>query len=120
MSDNNATIYLRMLNLLSAIRELDPFSQLSADEEQFLWELMQQWHHKERVLVGDVINRSDRVPSSTAHRRLVALKGKGFLELRQCDDDKRVRYVQPTPLALSYIKHLNQGIGKLMRSDASA
>lgn len=120
MSDavgSNAIV--RLLNLLSAIRELAPFSQLTADEEQLLDQLVVRWERGEVVTVGDMTG-SGRTSASTIYRRLVALRDKGLIEFRVDASDLRVRCVEPTDQAQAYIRYLESGVAKLIGGEGIA
>ena len=111
---------VRLLNLLSAIRELAPFSQLTADEEQLLDQLVVRWERGEVVTVGDMMTGSERTSGSTIYRRLVALRDKGLIEFRVDASDRRVRFVEPTDQAQAYIRYLETGVAKLIGGEGIA
>lgn len=64
---------VRLLNMLSALRELTPFNSLTADEEVLLDELIVHWHRTDNLTISDVMVGTRRVSSSTNYRRLIAL-----------------------------------------------
>ena len=114
-SIDGAPSHLKLLNLLSAIRELSPFEDLSADEEQLLGDLAVRWHLSGHVTVGDLMQSSGRVSSSTMYRRLLALRDKGFVDLPEDQNDRRSRFVVPTASAKKYIKKLDECVYKLLQ-----
>jgi DNA-binding MarR family transcriptional regulator len=112
---NGAPAYLKLLNLLSAMRELSPFEDLSADEEQLLGDLALRWHLSDKVTVGDLMQASVRVSPSTMYRRLIVLRDKGFVDLPEDENDRRSRFVVPTASARKYIKKLDECVSKLLQ-----
>jgi hypothetical protein len=52
---NEKPAYIRLLNLLSAIRELSPLKDLTADEEQLLGQLAIRWHKTDQLTVGEMM-----------------------------------------------------------------
>ena len=116
----NSSSLVRILNLMSAIRDLSPFAELNADEEMLLDDLIIHWHDNVTLTVSDVIN-DRRYPSpTTAYRRLIALKDKGIIALDVALDDKRVKHIRPTKAALLYIEKLEQGVERLFVDARSA
>jgi DNA-binding MarR family transcriptional regulator len=115
MSNNeqNTPSYIRLLNLIGAIRELSAFQDLSADDEQLLGALTIRWHHQTTVTVGELMGEEDGTSPSTRYRRLISLRDKGFIDMPTDKIDKRVRLIVPTSSAKKYMKQLDQAIHKL-------
>ena len=105
--------YIKLLNLLSAIRELSPFQDLAPDEEQLLGELAVRWYQTDKLTVGELMQESGQVSPSTIYRRLIALRNKGFVDMPTDANDKRSRLVIPTASAKRYIKQLDECVRKL-------
>lgn len=103
---NAAPALIRLLNLIAALRELSPFRTISADEDELLRELIVRWHKGEELKVGDVIKNVSGVSHTTAYRRLVALRDKGFIEMVDHPSDGRIKFVRPGRLAQEYTEEL--------------
>lgn len=112
--------FVRLLNMLGAIRELSSFSELTADEELLLDDLVVRWHQSDSVTFSDIALDKERVSSSTLYRRLVALRDKGFISMRADEHDKRAKLLEPTPKARDYMKHLKNGLELLLRNEKTA
>jgi len=112
-SQSTEPTYVRLHNLLGAIRELSPFQDLTADEEQLLGQLVVRWHASKRITVAELMQDTSRVSASTIYRRLIGLRDKGLVDLPVDMNDKRSHFVVPTPSAKRYIKHLDQCVLKL-------
>jgi hypothetical protein len=110
----------RLLNLMSAIRDLSPFELLNAEEELLLDDLIVRWYSSATLTVGEVINDPRYPSSTTAYRRLVALKDKGIIALDVALNDKRVRHIRPTKAALLYIRKLEDGLEQMIADTRSA
>jgi CTP-dependent riboflavin kinase len=111
---------VRLLNLMSAIRDLSPFVEMNADEEILLDDLIIRWHNNVTLTVSEVINDTRYPSSTTAYRRLIALKDKGIIALDVALDDKRVKHIRPTKAALLYIEKLEQGVERMIVDARSA
>ena len=97
-----APTYVRLFNMLRAIREMSPFCELTADEERLLDELLVRWHGSKRITVSDIMRDIAHVPQTTTYRRLIALRDKGLVDLQVDEDDRRVKFVLPTSVAERY------------------
>lgn len=111
---------VRLLNLMSAIRDLSPFVEMNADEEMLLDDLIIRWHNNVTLTVSEVINDTRYPSPTTAYRRLIALKDKGIIALDVALDDKRVKHIRPTKAALLYIEKLEQGVERMIVDARSA
>lgn len=119
MTDANP-LHIRLLNLLSAIRDMSPFNVMSADEEELLRDLIVRWHAGDPPAVSDIMRELAGVSQTTAYRRLMALRDKGLVDLRVDQRDKRVKFVEPTPLARSYAQRINRGLESLIQQAGEA
>ena len=108
----DSPLHIRLLNMLSAIRDLSPFDSMTADEDELLRDLIVRWHGAEDIAVGDVMRDSASVSQSTAYRRLIALRDKGLVYLRTDESDRRVKFVEPTNLAQEYTQHIHKALEK--------
>ncbi len=113
-------IYVRLFNMLSAIRDLSPFNVLTADEELLLGDLVVRWHEAPSITISDLMQDGRYSSQSTAYRRLIALRDKGLITLRVDDQDKRVKFVEPTSFAQDYMERIGQSLTMLMRADKPA
>lgn len=123
MKTNNgadAPIFVRLLNLLNAIRGMSPFSDLSADEEQLLGQLVLRWQRDEPFTVGDLMHGSDRTSPSTMYRRLIALRDKGLANLRVDDGDRRVKFIEPTALAHEYVRNFSAHLEEMLARERAS
>jgi len=118
MSDEGPLL-VRLLHFLSAIRELAPFSTMSADEEQLLSELIMRWHRADAIRISDMMADDSRASGSTVYRRLIALRDKGLILLRTDETDKRVKFVEPTDKADAYMQHLSLNLDRLIKGARS-
>lgn len=118
--DADAPIFVRLLNLLNAIRGMSPFSDLTADEEQLLGQLVLRWQRDEQFTVGDLMQNSGRTSPSTIYRRLIALRDKGLADLRVDQNDRRVKFIQPTPLAHEYVQNFSARLDAMIAGERSS
>lgn len=100
--------FVRLLNLLNAIRGLSPFDQLTADESQLLEDLVVRWHRSRQLAVSDIMADGRHGSQSTAYRRVMALKNKGLIDLRIDQHDQRVKFIDPTDLARDYMQRIDR------------
>lgn len=106
-------LHVRLLNLLSAIRDLSPFDVLTADEEQLLGNLIVRWHEQDRIAVSQIMRELGSVSQTTAYRRLISLRDKGFVHLRTDDADRRVKFIEPTPLSDHYANQIMSAVSQI-------
>ncbi len=109
----SAPSYVRLLNLLAAVRKIAPFTHLEADEEHLLNALALIWHEPRNVTVADVMREANHVSRSTIYRRLLGLKRKGLVEFKDDRTDRRLKFVLPTDLAEDYISRLSACVDDL-------
>lgn len=91
---------MRLINLLVSIRRLPPLSDLSGDEERFLFELHEIWVRRGMLSVADAYDLGGVKSASTGYRLLMALKAKGLVSIAVNEEDKRKRQVAFTDTAL--------------------
>lgn len=112
--------HIKLLNLLGAIRELSPFDMLSAEEDELLRNLLVRWHDAKDLSVSDIMSGMVGVSAATAYRRIISLRDKGLIELRVDQTDKRVKFVDPTRLAVDYGNRVNMALAELVGESRSA
>jgi len=115
-SSSPSAAYVRFLNLVRAVRELPDFPSLDPVEERLLNLFAAAWFQGERVTVLQAMRMSDEVSSTTAHRRLKSLRGKGMVQLISDEIDNRIKYVQPTRLADQYLTEMGQCVDRARQS----
>jgi len=104
--------YLKFVNLVSAIRELPA---LDAMEERVLTGLAIAWSKGERVPVLHAMALAPDTSPTTVHRRLKSLRQKGLIELREDENDSRIKYVLPTSAAEDYFARLGKCLSAAAR-----
>lgn len=102
-----AAAYLRFLNLVEAIRS-PALPSLDTTEERLLNVLGAAWHAGRRVTVLEAMQMLPDASSTTVHRRLNALRGKGLLANETDAGDSRVKYLVPTPAAMGYFEEMGR------------
>lgn len=110
--DEHLPAYVRLLNVLGAIRSLCPFNTLTADEESLLHDLLIRWHEGGPLTLGEIMRDVSNASQTTAYRRVVALRDKGMVELRVDSKDRRIRFVEPTTNALDYAERLETALAE--------
>lgn len=107
-------LHIRLLNLLGAIRDLSPYDVMTAEEEDLLRTLLVRWFDAGDISVGEIMHGMTEVSSATAYRRIISLRDKGLIKLRVDQTDKRVKFVDPTALALDYGDRINFALEGLL------
>ncbi len=108
--------FVRLLDMLNAIRQLSPFDTLNADEGLLLDALIVKWHERDDIMVSEVMSDARFGSQPTTYRRIIALRDKGLVCLRADSNDKRVKFVEPTQLAQDYMASISDGIAALGQS----
>lgn len=112
-------LHIRLLNLLVAIRDLSPFHLMTAEEEQLLRTLLIRWHEEKYISVSGITNSMADVSGATVYRRIIALRDKGLISLRVNQADRRVKFVEPTRLALDYGNRIDIALDAILRGGPS-
>ncbi len=107
-------LHIRFLNLLGAIRGLSPFDVMTAEDDQLLRNLLIRWYSTKDISVGEIMSGMTEVSAATAYRRIMSLRDKGLIKLRVDQTDKRVKFVDPTDLALDYRDRINSALEGLV------
>lgn len=108
ISREREPLHIRILNLISAISEIDPVSALNAEEIALLRQLVVRWHGDAAIAVSTIMNDQARTSGVTVYRRLRALEEKGFIHFRKSADDGRVKFIEPTDITIDYIELLRR------------
>ncbi|MEY3622960.1 MAG: hypothetical protein RLZZ407_519 [Pseudomonadota bacterium] len=108
--------FVRLLDMLNAIRQLSPFDTLNADEGLLLDALIVKWHERDDIMVSEVMSDARFGSQPTAYRRIIALRDKGLVCLRIDSKDKRIKFVEPTQLARDYMASIREGVTALGQS----
>ena len=112
----NRPAFVRLLDMLDAIRHLAPYDTLNADEGLLLDALVVKWHERDDIMVSEVMSDTRFGSQPTAYRRIIALRDKGLVCLRTDSKDKRVKFVEPTQLARDYMKNVSECLTTLVQS----
>ena len=105
---SHSLTYLRFLSLVQGVRALPEFPELDPVEERLLNLFAACWHSGKQITVLQAMGMSTDVSSTTAHRRMKALRKKGVITLVPDESDNRIKYVQPTPVAQQYFTQLGR------------
>jgi DNA-binding transcriptional ArsR family regulator len=108
--------FVRLLNMLNAIRQISPFDTLTGEECLLLDALIVEWHGRDDIKVSEVMSDTRFGSQPTAYRRIIALRDKGVVYLRTDSKDRRVKFVEPTHLARNYMASISEGITALRQS----
>lgn len=93
--------------MVKALDSTPSFPVLDATEQGLLNQLAGAWEAERRVTVLETMNMATDVSPTTIHRRLKSLAKKGLIQLNMDEQDNRVKYVMPTPLATAYFAELS-------------
>ena len=108
--------FVRLLNMLNAIRQMSPFDTLNGEEVLLLDALIVKWHERDNIMVSEVMADARFGSQPTTYRRIISLRDKGLVRLRTDSTDKRVKFVDPTQLARDYMASIREGITALGQS----
>lgn len=108
--------FVRLLNMLNAIRQMSPFDTLNGEEVLLLDALIVKWHERDNIMVSEVMSNARFGSQPTAYRRIISLRDKGLVCLRTDSKDKRVKFVEPTQLGRDYMASISDGITALGQS----
>jgi len=104
--------YLKLLNLLEAVKGLPSFPALDAVEERLLNTFASLWQVGAPVTVLQAMEMLENISPATVHRRLKTLRKKGFIALEMDETDNRVKFIVSTPLTRRYFAKLEDCLAK--------
>lgn len=113
---NHASVYIRFLHLVKALREVPSFPDIDSMEERLLNQLALAWNTGAKVSVMEAMQMLPDASSTTVHRRLKTLRKKGIISLAVDEADNRVKYVMPTLEAQQYFSRLDDCLAKAVRA----
>jgi hypothetical protein len=108
----HSVLYLRFLNLVQAIQDLPGFTPMDPVEERLFNTFATAWHAGRQITVLEAMGMLSDISSTTAHRRLKTLRGKGWITFQVDESDGRIKYVVPTDQANQYFAQLGECIDK--------
>lgn len=101
-----SSAYIRFLNLVNAISELDNSPKLDYAEQKILHILAINWSRNVDVSVLDCMKLFDELSSATVHRRIQSLLKKNLIKLVLSKEDKRIKTIHPTQKTIVYFENL--------------
>lgn len=110
--------HVLLLRQLAAVRNSRPFRNITAGEDELLRELIARWHYSNEITLADVIRLRSGISAPTAYRRLLGLRNKRFVQFVDHPDDRRKKFVCPSPLAKDYIRELQLAVFRAMHVSA--
>jgi len=110
--------YIKYLQLVQTVQRQLVDLQLDPHEARMLEALALIWGTGAKILVNEAAAVVPEISTTTAHRRLKALRQKGLIELRLDSGDNRFKYVQPTPATKKYFETLSRCMEKAFRATA--
>lgn len=113
MDHHTTPSYVRLLNMLGAIRDMAPFNRLKPEENLLLDALVVRWHLRDHITVSELMLCGQFGSQTTTYRRVIGLRDKGLVSFKVDKSDRRVKYVQPTSLAKDYMSKINDCVAEL-------
>jgi DNA-binding MarR family transcriptional regulator len=98
----NQSIYLRFLSLLHAIEGKGELPNLDLDAKRLLEVIGVQHSHGKPLTVSDAMAMNQIASPATIHRKLDVLRDIGMIETYFEGNNRRTKYLRPTPQAASY------------------
>ena len=103
-----ASTHLKFLNLVQAVRSDPNFPTIDPVEERLLNHFAAAWHAGSPLTVVEAMTKLSDLSPATVHRRLTALREKGFVTFEADPTDKRVKYIVGTDAAADYFARLSK------------
>lgn len=114
MSANS--IYLRFLNLVSAVDELPWLVEVDANEKALFDLISLRWSQGQPLSVVEAINQTHLGSTSTLHKRLKRLIAKNWVVASQIGTDRRTKHLLPSEKGTSYIKWMSAQLASVLMS----
>ncbi|NBX56045.1 MAG: MarR family transcriptional regulator [Betaproteobacteria bacterium] len=107
---NDPQVYLRFLNLLHTLEGSGQMSDLDTDSRKLL-ELIALKHHQQKAMtVSDAMGLVSIASPATIHRKLDALRDLGLVDTVFEGNNRRTKFLVPTPKALTHFAGLGQAM----------
>ena len=100
--------FLRFLELVHTVQELNKLPFMDPLEERMLLVLVKYWSKGVDLTTLDAMNNQQEMSVATANRKLKSLSKKNLIRYQIDSRDKRVKYIKPTDYALTYFGLLNE------------
>jgi len=110
-NDSFSQTYIQHLIQVQAVSRLPRFPQLDAVENRMLGILASSWHEAKPITVLEAMVMLPEISTSTAHRRLTALRQKRMIDLVLDEEDRRIKYLIPTKATHRYFAQLGRCMG---------
>jgi DNA-binding transcriptional ArsR family regulator len=109
-SMNDPQVYLRFLNLLHTLEGTGQMPDLDTDSRKLL-ELISLRHHQQKAMtVSDAMGLVDIASPATIHRKLDLLRDLGLVDTVFEGNNRRTKFLVPTPKALTHFAGLGQAM----------
>ena len=94
--------YIRFLNAIDSVDEINPFLDLSVTETALLNFIFKVIQSGKELQVGGIVTQTQLGSQATLHSRVYSLISQGYIELSLNKVDKRKKYIRLTKKAYQY------------------
>jgi DNA-binding MarR family transcriptional regulator len=112
--DPKTNHYIKFIIAQNEIKNRKEFPILGVNEEELFETILLKAQQTSFCKVSDILNSVAEASISATHRRLKKLKLLGYIKLTMDELDNRVKYVNFTPMAISYIGLINSQFDALI------
>ena len=116
MESIKPSAYIRFLNLLHGLEQVNTGKKLDLTEEQLLNHVILATSQGKDILVGDLSSLSEIGSKTSLHGRIKNLVAMDYVELNQDRVDGRRKFVIPTAKAVKHYEYLSACLEKALKS----
>jgi hypothetical protein len=109
--------FLRFLELVHSVRELNKLPFMDPLEERMLSALARLWLANVNVTTIQAMNLPKEMSIATANRKLQSLAKKNLIRYENDANDRRIKYIKPTGLASEYFSTLSECMNKAAKDE---
>ena len=108
--------YIRFLNAVDSLGRINATKELDPIEERLLNHIALESLRGNELLVGDLISFTELGSQATLHGRVKNLVVMGYVNLIECKEDGRKKFVVPTTKAVKYYEKLSDCLDKALKA----
>jgi len=108
--------YVRFLELIQTIEGRGALSEMDLDAKKLLEVIVVSDSKGKTLTVTDTMQMSHIASPATIHRKLETLRQLGFIANEYVGENRRTKYLEPTPAATKYFEQVGSVMQKVLKT----
>ena len=105
---NSKDIYVRFLTLLQTLQDKEMEGKMDTTAEKLLETITIQYGQEQTLTVTECMELSSIASPATIHRKLDELRNQGWIEFVYEGENRRTKYLVPSPKANKYFDKISK------------